>query len=96
VFGGEAPTDALLRLLARALGMDASDLFVLAGRTVSDDLEPRHERIDGRLATVVWLAIARPGLLEVLTSFAASLPERPGGRPPSPKRYHRYPASISG
>jgi transcriptional regulator with XRE-family HTH domain len=90
---GDAQLDpSLLRRLAPVLGMDASDLFIIAGRPVPEDLAP----LDAAARTVVdglaWSLTYLPHAVPELRRHVRSMPQlsRPGPPPPVPS-YWQYP-----
>lgn len=53
VLGGAEPSASLMRGLAPALGLHTSDLFLIAGRRVPDDLATTGPKIPG-ISSLVW------------------------------------------
>ncbi|MFF2777338.1 hypothetical protein ACFVU3_20800 [Streptomyces sp. NPDC058052] len=76
VLAGRSPGDDLLRRLGPALGLHAVDLFVLAGRTVPDDLAP----LDATAAQWAWITVGDAARLpeperRALLRLVRSLPQ---------------------
>ncbi|MEV7684027.1 hypothetical protein AB0O64_36655 [Streptomyces sp. NPDC088341] len=90
--GGE-PSPCLLRRLAPALGLHTSDLFVIAGAEVPDDLAPADPKAGWRVPHLVRRAVALPSeQRNVLRRFVASLPREERTRPVRrPLAYGQYP-----
>ncbi|GAB7036816.1 MULTISPECIES: hypothetical protein [Catenuloplanes] len=50
----DAPDPAVLRRLAPVLGLHRSDLFIIAGRPVPDDLAPLDPGAAGHVGGLAW------------------------------------------
>src|ERR1700753_230449 len=69
------PSPGLLRRLAPALSLHTSDLFVIAGVDVPDDLAPGDHTTGSWIPVLVRSAVALgPEQRNVLRDFVASLP----------------------
>ncbi|GAA2645048.1 XRE family transcriptional regulator [Paractinoplanes durhamensis] len=93
--GGD-PEPELLRRLAPVLGLHRSDLFIIAGRPVPDDLSPWDGAARGGMDWLAWSLTYVPGAAERLHELIRSLPPapRPPLRPAPP--YERYPDDGAG
>lgn len=96
VLEGAAPTSHLLRQLSPPLGIDASDLFVIAGLPVPRDLGPAHRQAAQWLPSIVSAVIDRPEHLHLVRGFARSLPRQPDPRASPAPAYERYPPCLGG
>ncbi|MEV0393283.1 XRE family transcriptional regulator [Polymorphospora rubra] len=99
VLDGGAPDPSLLRGLAPALGLHASDLFVIAGRPVPDDLAPLDPAAgDGDLGWLSWPLAYLPRAVPELHQFVRSMPQQPRPqRPAAPTPpYQQYPNGAGG
>ncbi|MEH0981703.1 XRE family transcriptional regulator [Micromonospora sp. CPCC 205556] len=96
VLDGAAPGPSLLRRLAPALGLHTADLFVVAGRTVPEDLAPLDAEAGAMVATLVGYAIRLPPeRRHRLRRLVHSLPQQRRTTPvPPPKPHARYPPSA--
>ena len=98
VLGGGKPEPLLLRRLASALGLHRSDLFVVAGREVPEDLAPLDAAAAGVIGLLAWSLTYLPGVVPQLRQLVRSLPQQP--RPPGPSApapsYQRYPSGAGG
>lgn len=95
--GGE-PNPSLLRLLAPALGLHASDVFIIAGQRVPDDLAPLDATASRGIGALAWSLTYVPRAVSELHQLVRSMPEQPRPqRPSAPTPPHRqYPNSSGG
>jgi hypothetical protein len=77
VLAGDEPSPLLLRRLAPALGLHRSDLFVIAGRPVPEDLAPPDPAAYGAVGSLAWPLTYVPGIAPELRTFVAGLPRQP-------------------
>jgi transcriptional regulator with XRE-family HTH domain len=95
--GGE-PGPALLRQLAPALGLHRSDLFVIAGRPVPDDLAVHDPSAANVVSMLAWDLTYLPRAVPELRQLIDSLPRQP--RPSAPQAampsYQQYPSNAGG
>ncbi|MET3423813.1 plasmid maintenance system antidote protein VapI [Actinoplanes tereljensis] len=87
VLNGAEPSPDLLRSLAPVLGLHRSDLFVIAGQPVPDDLAPRDASARHEIRDLAWpltfLPRAVPELYELVRSLP-TLPHPSGPTEPAP------------
>jgi hypothetical protein len=93
VLGGGEPEPPLLRRLAPALGLHRSDLFIIAGRPVPDDLTLQDPAAAIVLDSLAWSLTYLPHAVPQLRQLVRSLPQqpRPPGPPPPPRSHQHYP-----
>ncbi|MFI7302906.1 multiprotein-bridging factor 1 family protein [Micromonospora aurantiaca] len=91
VLDGTEPGPSLLRRLARALGLHAGDLFVIAGRPVPHDLAPLDPAAADGIASLSWSLTYLPRAVRELHQLVRSLPQQPRPEPSSAPRYQQYP-----
>ncbi|MEU7873508.1 XRE family transcriptional regulator [Dactylosporangium sp. NPDC049140] len=98
VLDGGEPDPLLLRRLAPALGLHQSDLFVIAGRQVPDDLAPLDATAASVISSLAWSLTYLPRAVPELHQLVKSLPQqpRPQGPPPPTPSYQQYPSSVGG
>lgn len=95
--GGARPESSLLRQLAPALGVHASDLFVIGGLPVPEDLAPLDAEAGDRMTSLAWSLIHLPGAVSDLHGLIRSMPQMPRPQPPAPPpAYQLYPAGSGG
>jgi hypothetical protein len=97
VLDGGEPDPSLLRRLAPALGLHRSDLFIIAGQDVPDDLAARDAAAGIEVGGLSWSLTYLPRSVPQLRRLIQSLPELPGPRTSAaaPARL-RYPNSPGG
>jgi hypothetical protein len=97
VLAGAEPSSSFLREVAPALGMHTSDLFVIAGLAVPDDLAPmgRKERGMQLAHLVLTVGRLREPQRSTLREVVRSLPQE-AHTPPTPPSYERYPSGPGG
>lgn len=97
VLDGGEPDPLLLRRLAPALDLHHSDLFVIAGQQVPDDLAPLDASA-GAMRLLAWPLTYLPGAVSELRQLAQSLPQQPRSQKPRPATpsYQQYPSSAGG
>ncbi|WP_344610121.1 XRE family transcriptional regulator [Dactylosporangium salmoneum] len=83
--------------LAPVLGLHRSDLFVIAGRPVPEDLAPLDRSASGEVGRLAWSLTYLPRAVAELRRLIESMPQlpRPEPQPPEPA-YHRYPDDEAG
>ncbi|MFI6823992.1 XRE family transcriptional regulator [Micromonospora sp. NPDC050187] len=93
--GGE-PAPSLLRRLASALDLHASDLFVVADRQVPDDLAPLDPTAASAVGSLAWDLTYLPRAVPELHHLIRAMPQqpRPPGSPPSTPPSRRYPSGA--
>ncbi|WP_212818637.1 XRE family transcriptional regulator [Polymorphospora rubra] len=98
VLDGDEPDPSLLRRLAPALGLHASDVFVIAGQRVPDDLAPLDPAAAGDPGWLAWPLTHLPRAVPELHRFVRSMPQLPRPqRPAAPTPpYLRYPNGAGG
>jgi hypothetical protein len=98
VLDGDEPSPLLLRRLAPALGLHRSDLFVIAGRPVPEDLSPVDPAAFDGAGSLAWSLTYLPGVASELRAFIAGLPRQPRvpGRVRAVPAYERYPDTAGG
>ncbi|GAB3006894.1 hypothetical protein [Saccharothrix stipae] len=81
VFGGAQPSASLLRRLAPVFGLHASDLFLVAGVTVPDDLAPagRHTGVESLVWDLVYLPQVGRRVHELLRTMVGQAGTQPTG-----------------
>ncbi|MBU2669164.1 hypothetical protein KOI35_37190 [Actinoplanes bogorensis] len=90
------PGSARLRSLAPILGLHVSDLFVIAGRPVPDDLAPHHTTRTARIGSLPWTLTYVPGAVPELRELVRSLPTQPHpGEPVEPRPWESYPDTAA-
>jgi transcriptional regulator with XRE-family HTH domain len=98
MLGGGEPDPALLRRLAPALELHQSDLFVIAGRPVPDDLTPLDPKAASGIGWLSWDLTYLPHAVPELRQLVESLPQQP--RPQRPREatpsYRQYPSIAGG
>jgi hypothetical protein len=91
VLTGAAPSESLLRRLAPALHLHTSDLFVMAGLTVPEDLAPLDAKAGQAIYRIVATVDRGPDQVRRLREFVRTLPQQPRTQPPPPPpAHHRY------
>jgi hypothetical protein len=98
VLDGGDPDPLLLRRLAVALDLHQSDLFVIAGRQVPDDLAPLDATAASVIGSLAWSLTHLPRAVRELHQLVQSLPQQPcaqGSPPPTPLS-RQYPSSAGG
>ncbi|MEN3615408.1 XRE family transcriptional regulator [Plantactinospora sp. ZYX-F-223] len=98
VLDGGEPDPLLLRRLAPTLDLHQSDLFVIAGQQVPDDLAPLDATAASVIGSLGWSLTYLPRAVPELRQLVQSLPQQPrpqGSRPPMPS-YQQYPSSAGG
>ncbi|GGR77367.1 hypothetical protein GCM10010169_22020 [Micromonospora fulviviridis] len=98
VLDGGEPDPSLLCRLAPALGLHASDLFVIAGQRVSDDLAPLDPAAASNLGSLSWSLTYLPRAVPELHQLVRSLPQQPRPQQPPARtpQYQQYPNSAGG
>lgn len=98
VLDGSEPDPLLLRRLAPALGLHRSDMFVIAGRPVPDDLAPADPAAATAVGGLAWSLTYLPGAVPELHRLVRSSPQLPRGRVPQPPgpSYRQYPNGAGG
>ncbi|MFB9542414.1 helix-turn-helix domain-containing protein [Micromonospora sagamiensis] len=93
VLKGDEPAPSLVRRLALALDLHASDLFVVAGMQVPDDLAPLDPTAASAVGWLSWELTYLPRAAPDLHELIRAMPQqpRPPGPPPSTPPYRRYP-----
>ncbi|TQS43985.1 XRE family transcriptional regulator [Cryptosporangium phraense] len=96
VLDGAVPSPAQLIRLASVLGLHRSDLFVVAGLPVPEDLAPRDAAAGDALQTLAWPLVFVPGAVPELHRLVRSLPRlaRPPGPAPVERSYPDGPAGL--
>ncbi|SCE76202.1 hypothetical protein GA0070618_0721 [Micromonospora echinospora] len=92
VLRGNEPEPSLLRRLAPALDLHPSDLFVVAGREVPDDLAPLDPAAASAVGWLAWELTYLPNAAPELHQLVRAMPQQP--RPPGPPPYPRYPSGA--
>ncbi|SNS55863.1 hypothetical protein SAMN06264365_11865 [Actinoplanes regularis] len=95
VFDGAEPSPALLRKLASVLGLHRSDLFVVSGQQVPDELAPQDATARGEIGWLAWSLTFLPHAVPELRELVRSLPRLPRPDRPvaPPPPHHSYPNS---
>ena len=98
VLGDARPGPSLLLRLARALGLHAADLFVIARMPIPEELAPLDSRAGLRAPSLAQdAANLPPESRRQLLEFARSLPQQDRTQPvPEPEPYERYPPGFGG
>ncbi|WP_211244080.1 hypothetical protein [Actinospica robiniae] len=98
VWNGAAPSPALLRKLAPAVGLHAADLFAIAGLPVPDDLVRLDARASSWIPQLVRSALSlSPRQRELLREFVVALPQEAEVNPVQAlKEYEKYPPGLGG
>ena len=98
VLDGGEPDPSLLRRLAPVLGLHASDVFVIAGQRVPDDLAPLDATAAGDPGSLSWSLTHLPRAVPELQQFVRSLPQqrRPQGPSTPTPPYQKYPNNAGG
>ena len=98
VLDGSEPGPLLLRRLASALDLHQSDLFVIAGRQVPDDLAPPDATAASVIGSLAWGLTYLPRAVPELHQLVQSLPRqpRPQGSPTATPSYQHYPSNAGG
>jgi hypothetical protein len=98
VLDGGEPDPSLLCRLAPALGLHASDVFVIAGQRVPDDLAPLDLAAANDMESLAWDLTYLPRAVPELHQLVRSLPQQPRPRRPSAPTppYQQYPGSTGG
>jgi len=96
--GRDEPSSDLLRRLAPALGLHRSDMFVIAGQPVPDDLAPHDPDAFGVIDSLAWSLTYLPHAVPQLNELARAMPQQPRlSGPRSPIRGNRqYPEGSGG
>jgi len=95
---GVEPDSSLLRRLAPALDLHQSDLFVIAGQTVPDDLAPWDPAAGRLVGELAWDLTYLPHAASQLRELVSSLPLLPRPRRPreTTPSYRQYPNIAGG
>jgi hypothetical protein len=98
VLDGGEPGPSLLRRLAPALDLHQSDLCVIAGRQVPDDLAPLDATARSAIGSLAWELTHLPPAVPELHHLVRSMPQqrRPQGPPPPTPSHRQYPNSAGG
>jgi hypothetical protein len=98
VLKGAEPSPDLLRSLAPALGLHRSDLFVIAGQPVPDDLAPQDVTSRHEITALAWSLTFLPRAVPDLHKLVWSLPTlpRPSGPPEPAPPWRAYPNTPGG
>ena len=91
VLDGGEPDPSLLRRLGPVLGLHRSDLFVIAGQPVPDDLTPLDATASSTLGSLAWSLTYLPGAVPELHQLVRAMPQqpRPASPPAVPPRHRR-------
>ncbi|MFY1650985.1 XRE family transcriptional regulator [Solwaraspora sp. WMMB762] len=91
VLAGGEPDPSLLCRLGPVLGLHRSDLFVIAGQPVPDDLTPLDATASSALGWLAWSLTYLPGAVPELHQLVRAMPQqpRPAPPPPEPPRHRR-------
>lgn len=91
VLDGGEPDPSLLRRLGPALGLHRSDLFVIAGQPVPDDLTPLDATASSIVGSLAWPLTYLPGAVPELHQLVRTMPQQPRpALPPAVPPRHRY------
>jgi hypothetical protein len=93
-----SPDPVRLRRLAPALGLHTSDLFLIAGQEVPDDLAPPRPPETVGVGSLLWTLTYIPGAMPDLGALIRSMPRLPepsAPRPPTPS-YRQDPDGPGG
>ncbi|WFE29315.1 XRE family transcriptional regulator [Solwaraspora sp. WMMD791] len=85
VLDGGEPDPSLLRRLGPALGLHRSDLFVIAGQPVPDNLTPLDATASSTLGSLAWSLTYLPGAVPELHQLVRAMPQQPRPAPPQPE-----------
>ncbi|MFG2045329.1 XRE family transcriptional regulator [Dactylosporangium sp. NPDC048998] len=98
VLDGAEAGALLLRRLAPALDLHPSDLFVIAGRQVPDDLAPLDATASGVVGSLAWDLTYLPRAVPELRQLVDTLPQqpRPQRSPAATPSFQQYPSSAGG
>src|SRR4051812_8877578 len=89
VFGGTQPSAALLRRLAPVFGLHASDLFLVAGVRVPDDLAPAVPS-PGGLDSLVWDLVYLPQVGQRVHELLRTMVGQVGTQPAGEREYDKW------
>lgn len=95
---GAAPSVAVLCRLAPVLGLHRSDLLLIAGRQIPDDLVPPDPNVRDKVGWLAWALMYLPRAATELHELVRSLPRSSGPVEPvvpAPRR-HSYPNCPGG
>lgn len=98
VLDGAEPSPAFLDRLAPVLGLHRSDLFVIAGQQVPDEISPPYATARWEIAGLAWSLTFIPRAIPDLYELVRSLPRlpRPAGPVEPPPPHHSYPPTPGG
>jgi hypothetical protein len=98
VLDGDDPDPSLLRQLAPALGLHPSDVFVIAGQQVPDDLAPLETTAANGIRRLAWSLTYLPRAVPELYQLVLSMPQQPRPQRPSAPTppHHHYPSGVGG
>ncbi|MCM0676490.1 XRE family transcriptional regulator [Micromonospora phytophila] len=98
VLDGGNPGPSLLRRLAPALDLHASDVFVIAGQRVPDDLAPLDAAAANGIGSLAWSLTYLPRAVPELHQLVRSMPQQPRPqRPPAQALpYQQYSSNAGG
>lgn len=98
VLDGGEPEPSMLRRLAPVLDLHTSDVFVIAGQRVPDDLAPLDPSAASGIGWLAWSLTYLPRAVPELHQLVRSMPRQPRPeQPPAPTpSYGQYPNSPGG
>lgn len=97
VLDGGQPDPSLLRRLAPALDLHTSDVFIIGGQPVPDDLAPLDATAASSIGGLAWSLTYLPHAVPELHQLVRSMPQQPRPqRPPAPTPPRQQYSSSAG